>query len=504
MACLAIGSAFAEAGKSGITDRQVSVVGFVDAGQLVRGSLVYGDGSEATTTPLEDLFLNRNGIALTYSGTLDERLRMNIGVGGLFYKPVASNPAHEPAEYKRISFGPGISEASAQYDFSRHLNVKFGFFGYKYNPDAVNLGEYLLRSEAYPGIIHTGSSGGWVWMNSNEYKSLGTKVSWTSLNGMLRHDFLMYSEFNDQPLFDFSPSYVATLKVMGAFEFGAGVSLHRWLPIQPSWTTPDDPQHSNTYVEVKNFPAYPALNSSLSHQSGFSGGTWKGMGSQITSYTYADGITHIATELHDASGGLLYEIVDSTGTPIDTLKASKTEKLTFKAIKLMGRASVDIASLLGMDGKSTGPFKAFVEVAVLGVQNQPYFYEKIQNRIPLMLGVDVPTFGILDLLCLQMEYFKNPYPDNSFQQFTNALPQPQLPGGNVAEYEDNLRAGVYDHDDLKWSLFVQKNLFTGLDLYAQVANDHLRVQNNLGEPSSMPLTQGKSDWYYMLRFQWSM
>ena len=43
MACLAIGSAFAEAGKSGITDRQVSVVGFVDAG----GLMYYGVNEKA-------------------------------------------------------------------------------------------------------------------------------------------------------------------------------------------------------------------------------------------------------------------------------------------------------------------------------------------------------------------------------------------------------------------------------------------------------------------------
>ena len=250
LACLlpvlfAAGGSYADAdhGESKVTDRKVSVVGFVDAGQVVKGSLVIDDGG-SDPLKLSNAFLNRNGIALTYSGTLNENLHMNIGVGGLFWKPL---PENTNVGSKRIQFGPGISEASAQYDFSSALSVKFGFFGYKYNPEAVNLGEYLLRSEAYPTIIHTGSTGGWVWMNSNEYKSMGAKLTWDMLGGALRHDVLLFSEFNEAPIFDFSPSYVATAKLGKAFEIGAGFSLHRWLPIKPSQTTPTSTY--NTYVK---------------------------------------------------------------------------------------------------------------------------------------------------------------------------------------------------------------------------------------------------------------
>jgi hypothetical protein len=499
LACLmpvlfAAGGPYADEGDPKITDRKVSVVGFVDAGQVIKGSLIIDDGASAPLK-LDNAFLNRNGIALTYSGTLNGNVHMNIGVGGLFWKPLPETPN---VGSKRIQFGPGISEASAQYDFSSALSLKFGFFGYKYNPEAVNLGEYLLRSEAYPTLIRTGSTGGWVWMNSNEYKSMGAKLSWDMLGGALRHDVLLFSEFNEAPIFDFSPSYVATAKLGNAFEFGAGFSLHRWLPIKPSQTTPKST--FNTYVEVDGFPAFPALNDTVNnrHQLGFSGGTLKDIENQVGSYLDSAG-SPIATVGKDSLGNTVFILADGR-----VLRPKVSKALTFKGVKVMARAALNIGNLLGMEEERTGSFKLFGEVGILGVQNQPYYYEKIEQRIPLMVGMNLPTFGILNLFALQLEYFKNPYPENSYEQFNNTLPRPAYPSGNPAIYEANRLAGMYSEDDLKWTLYVQKKLFPGLDLFVQAANDHFRVQDVTAQPSFGTVTRERSDWYYMIRFQWGM
>src|SRR4051812_8341789 len=76
LALISAGVAVADEAK--ITDRKVSVSAFVDAGQIVHGSLNDGQGTPAS---LDGVFVNRNGVALTYSGTLNDRLHMNIGVG---------------------------------------------------------------------------------------------------------------------------------------------------------------------------------------------------------------------------------------------------------------------------------------------------------------------------------------------------------------------------------------------------------------------------------------
>ncbi len=492
--CLALAcvAGFANADKGGpvITERSLSVAAFVDAGQVIQGTYVNDDGGK-TPQDLQGVFMNRDGVALTYSGTLNGNVHMNIGVGGLFWKPFLGIPGN--ASTKKINFGPGISEASTQYDYNSRLTVKFGYFGYKYNPDATNLGEYLLRSEAYPTILQNGTVGDWVWLG-NEYKSMGVKVTWDLLDGALRQDFLLFSDFYVSPLFDFSPSYVATWKVNKAFEIGGGFSLHRWLPIKPSETTPN--QAGNIYVEIPNFPALSDPSDSVL---GFNGGTLKGMEGQIVNFVDSSG-SPIVRQGVDAQGRTIF-ILNSTG---DTLRPTTETKLTFKAIEVMGRASLNLSTLFGLNEKTTGPFKLFGEIAILGLQNQPYFYEDMTQRIPIMLGADIPTFNWFDLFSVQCEYLKNPYPDNNFNQFQNTVPQPQLPSDNPAIYKLREQEGVYNHDDFKWSMNLQKTIVSGWQAELQVANDHLRVQDESAQPSFMPVTRAKSDWYYLLRFLWSM
>jgi hypothetical protein len=495
LAAAAWGRAVAEEGAPVVTDRKISVSAFIDAGQLVKGAYVEDEGA-GTPEAQRGVFMNRDGIALIYSGTLHDDLHMTIGVGGLFWKPFLEKK--EEPQTKKINFGPGIAEASTQYDFSPSLTFKFGYFGYKYNPDATNLGEYLLRSEAYPTLLANGTGNGWVWLG-NEYKNLGAKLTWDMLGGAFRNDFLIFSDFYSNPVFDMSPSYVATFKAGKTLELGAGVSLRHYIPIRPSATTPK--YDRSTYVEIDKFPAYPTIDST---QTAFGGGKLKAMKNQVTQFLDAAGSPVVNVE-EDAQGRTIY-INNTTG---DTLRPSVETPLTFKAIELMGRFSLNFGNLFGMDDAASGPFRLFAEAALLGVENQPYFYEDRSERIPMMIGLDIPTFKLLDLLSVQLEYFKNSWPDNNFNVFHDGLPAPTLPPsatGNTGPglYESRKAAGYYKRDDVKWSLLLQRTLVPGWMAVLQVANDHFRGQDQYGQASALPVTQAKSDWYYLLRFAWSM
>jgi hypothetical protein len=483
LAALCSGKAVGE--EANVTDRSISVSSFLDVGHMMKGSYwVLGKESK-----VENELLNRNGIALIYSGTVDEVLKMNIGVGGLFWK---ASP-ELTVQSKTIQFGPGISEASAEYLFSSNHKLKFGFFGYKYNPDASNLGEYLLRSEAYPTLIKTG---GWVWMNSAAYQSMGLRYNWTALDGALSQDFLFFSEYAETPIFDFSPSYVATYKAGNILEIGAGFSLHRWLPIQPSVTTPNS--EYNTYVEIPNFPAQPAITDSANYQTAKPAGTYKGMESNVSgAYVGTDLSAYLKAK--DAAGNVIYV----NGGTNDTLRPSVRKNLTFKGVKVMGRASLNLGEVVGLEEANHGPFKAFAEVAVLGIQNQPYFYDKLEERIPLMFGMHIPTFGLLDLLSFQVQYFKSPWPDDKRLQFDQSVPVPKLPTRLDAYYLQKAQ-GLYEEDDIKWTLVLKKNLFTGLDLQIQAANDHFRHMDPFTIPTDIPLTNRKDHWYYLMRLSWGM
>jgi hypothetical protein len=152
-----------------------------------------------------------------------------------------------------------------------------------------------------------------------------------------------------------------------------------------------------------------------------------------------------------------------------------------------------------------------MESAVLGVENQPVYYENIYNRIPVMLGVQVPTFGVLDLLAVEVEYLNNPNNDSPMMLTTHLsapLPGPAMgiPDLDPADYNlPYYNAKSVHGDDWKWSVHAIRTVVPGLKFKVQVANDHLRLHRfGVSGPSlaPAPLTIEKSHWYYLAHLQW--
>jgi hypothetical protein len=501
----------AHAQDDGVSFKPIKIFSYLDMGQVVKGANPSRPNEDGSIPQLRGYFLSNIGIAILTEADVREKLHLKVGVGGLFWYPFP-NIVEDPSS-RTISFGPGIAEASFKYDFLENLTLKVGFIGYKYNSDAQNLGEYLFRSEAYPHFVKTG---GWSWINSS-YQSLGMHLNWSTFGGAWTHDFLVFSEFEESPAFDMSPAYVSTLKVGKTLELGGGVSLHRWLPVKPSDETPSGGEEgANTYVEIPNFPVLPFLTdtvwidpakphdasnvkavkwSQLAHN----GGRLKAMENHLKI-------------LKDANGNTLTKGRDARGTYYvmgpDTLRADVRERLTFQGIKLMGRASLDFKPMLGLeDALGAGDLKVFGEVAVLGVQNQGYYYQDITQRMPMMAGVNLPTFKLLDLLSVQFEYYKNPWPDSKQTAFQQTYPQWSLKydfENNPAAFEQARQAGTFSEDDWKWSVNAMRTLTPGLTLNVQAANDHFRLRDQFFQPSYVPLTHKKDHWYYVVRLQWGI
>ena len=173
----------------------------------------------------------------------------------------------------------------------------------------------------------------------------------------------------------------------------------------------------NIYVEIPDFPDLPFraettwVDESLPHDAGnlkevkwvqlaHSRGMLKSMENHLKLLKDANG--NSVTKGQDALG--VYYLLGG-----DTLRPNLRERLTFKGIKVMGRASVDFKPMFGLENALGAPdLKLFGEVAVLGIENQGYYYDDVTTRIPIMLGVNLPTFRMLDFLSFQVEYYKNP------------------------------------------------------------------------------------------------
>jgi hypothetical protein len=159
--------------------------------------------------------------------------------------------------------------------------------------------------------------------------------------------------------------------------------------------------------------------------------------------------------------------------------------------KVMARFSADPKALFGLTGLGSLAFGKqdlvlYGEAAIIGLKSYDVVYEDILQRIPVMVGLNLPAFGKLDYLSLEVEYYasKNSS-DNSYANFGGAW---------VPRQNDD---DVYGRDDWKWSVNAAKSLFGNLQLSAQVANDHLRTGGWHNAPNSgKEALRTPKDWYW--------
>ncbi|MDB5049182.1 MAG: hypothetical protein JWO30_2253 [Fibrobacteres bacterium] len=522
--------------------------GYTDIGQLVKGN----DGG----VNVEDHYLSRLGATLTVSDTVNGKLSVRVGVGGIFWQSFPEGDFWQ----NLVRFGPGITEASTKFQFGRGISVEGGYFPFKYDSPAMNLGEYLLRTESYPTYITTG---GWSWVDSAYTRVLGLRLQGDHFGGAFHHELGIYFENQNPPLFDLTPTYVFSWKPAKGLEIGGGGALRRWFSNNRAYFGSDKDEKASLpatqYVEIANFPE--VQNQGIVHysyqdgagnkvvadtfavwrggasldqsallagkagaavsgvdmiQDGSPAGMRKGIKKFLMNTKYSDGTncwdgsSTSCTQYYDADGNLA--VTGADGAPSGTAAAqiSKQQDITRSAINLMARVGLDFADMLDIK-ESTGPFKLYAELAVLGVQNQPVYYENVLQRMPLMVGIHVPTFGVLDLLAVETEYLDNPYQDS--QQELSIYNREPLPGPSMAipdlpadDFKKPRFALPSVHgDDLKWSIHAVRTLVPGLKLKVQVANDHLRLQNlDIGgiQPSSLPQTVRKNQWYFITHLDW--
>jgi hypothetical protein len=193
----------------------------------------------------------------------------------------------------------------------------------------------------------------------------------------------------------------------------------------------------------------------------------------------------------------------------DHLLSDKTDTVpgdtgyfTHRGVKLMARASFDPKAFIPSSKFKPADFKIFVEAAVLGIKNQPVYFDNIFERIPVMFGMHLPGFRIFDSFSVQGEYHRSPYEQYLSNLLLLQLPIWQVLGtGNAGQVSTHK---AYTKDDWKWSVVAKRRLVPGLGITVQAASDHLRTITKDWLPGLMPLTNAPDQWYYMLRVDYGI
>lgn len=421
----------------------------LEYGHLWSGEYRRTIASRTASTSLDLVALNRNIVSLTYLSHTGENWNYYAGLKGILWWPFSTEIGEPGTRTVRVE--PHISILKAQWEFGAGKErsfIEFGFIPYKYNRDARNLGEYLYRSGTYPGDIVT--TDGYQFMDHAYFDAYGIHSRLKSLDGLITHDLNLFSEAFIEPIGDITPAYELGIKT-SRFEIGAGAAYNRGISYRPSKSRPMD--ENNLYIEVQ-------------------ADTTKG-------YAYYKG----------PFLGAPSEVRDDPAKPYAVL-----HRWTQRGLKLMARASVDLGDLLPEDLSSPEDLRIYGELAVLGLENQPYYYDTLSQRIPVMMGINLPTFKLLELLSVQGEYY-----DSKFNNVSQA-DRISVPIWTVANYETR-DLDTYNPSRWRWSVYGKKSLNRLLNVNFQVASDHLRLRNVLSTRSDYALTPNPKSWYYLLKME---
>ncbi|MBW8887318.1 MAG: hypothetical protein JF616_06100 [Fibrobacteres bacterium] len=459
------------------------------------------------STPIQEMnneWVDRFGSYFVQEAVVGNNLVLQGGLGGIFEfpKPEKSGEEFGGSQYKLFYIGPSV--AKAMYHFGGveqdWISLGGGMFPFKYNPDANDLGDYLFRSQPYPTSIMTGGNGGLT--------AIGDQT--TVLQGFHGHaglgkltlDALLTTETGLPPLYDWSLAFLGDLQLGdGLLDIGAGVNFKRLIQIKPEKTRVEDLE--NSYFKKRGVwfsgdAAYyknPAsfLTSKASEAYAKNTPADSAIGNAYTARSHA--LSAIVDSL--ALGG---PWVDSTG------HVPGAQYYTPAGIMLMARASLDLKKLIPGGDFSPSDLRLYAEVAVLGVESYPVYYKKITERMPIMVGFNLPTFKWVDLFSVQFEYFNSPNLNNTYTMGQKNWAVPYLP-------EDNLFSGrewndLTTKDNISWSILMRKRVLGGLTFNAQVARDHMRTigtdwyYGSRFEPNE--ILHKSSSWYWMFQLAWDI
>ncbi len=352
---------------------------------------------------------------------LENNVRFRLHIGGGATNQI-TDLTKENREFLTRRFAFYLLDAAIERTFivneKKKVLLEFGYLPVRYNPQASNLGEYLFgRSTPYPAVIESG------FETADKEKIMGFHINYSMnfLNSsLLKLDNYIFTETARWPIGDISEAFLATTNIENIIEVGGGINFHHLISVDKRQTTPG----IDTIRLKGNF------------------------------------------NLH------------AYRTPLDTVGEKDlwdTTLYTARGIKLMSRITINPNALIKWSTLGPEDLKIYAEMAVLGLKNYPGWYENIEERIPVMFGFNIPTFKLLDVLSIQLQWFGSKYYNTWENQFKEGKFVPYVvanrPDLNYDIYKADSTMQTTD-DDWKWSIYLSRKFNNRVRLSLQFANDN--------------------------------
>ena len=432
----------------------------------------------------------RYGAWVNVAGSVSERTDFSLLLAAMHWN---SLPTTKGSAFTRNqSLSPGLGHAYLSHKLGDlqdpYLTLKFGDINYRYS-DSKNLGGHLYTSGAYPGYL---DGNYWELVDGANYGAQGAVGSFSFLENTLKVDATLFLEHGIEPHFDLSPGIVASYKIGNILEIGAGAVFAHLISVDEDRTTPKN--RKNAYFNGKP----------LSEQD------QQGLGLELTDTLIVNDTLDPKYKKFLASDDPRKEFLESNGKSARYLTSaengtsnSQLSYYTFRGTKLMGRFRLTPFEPLF---ENTAPMGLYGEINVLGVKNYPFYYEKITERMPVLIGLDfpMPTFD----LNVEVEYYKNKFRNNIQQPYEFELPiWQENPSSFQKEIKDvsgkvvsTVPVASHSNAPLYWSVRARKSFYSDkLAFNLKLARDFVRPVNFFGNPTFEPAFREQNQWYLIFK-----
>ena len=420
--------------------------GAVNIGQIGSGYYKYPG---TTIWPISHVWQQWAYSDLGYDVLIKKNLEINIKGEGLV---AYSTPqiVDEPQTMQTRYFFY-IKTANAAYSLLNSeqygLQLQLGYFPFKYNPDARNLGENLFRTNAYPLLVYSN-------FDYPKADILGLRVHFQYESPEkvfgIQNDAMLHSELYSVPIQDWSVSDVFSAKFLDAITVGGGISFCNLLSVYQGkyglqwvdqYLNPDTSSNNPNLANVKNY----------------------------------------------------YLLGNAAGD---------TALFDWKSTKVMGRLSFDPKKFLHSDLFGKNDLMLYGEADIIGLKNYPIYFTDMKDRTFYSVGFNIPGFKIFDVINAELEYCS----DTSAYSDEKLYPAaPNLQPVNLNERSSLLYK--VKRDPVRWSVYVKKSILDGrVNFVAQCARDHKKINfyyfdiQHMSLMESMPTTQ---NWWWVFKTQFN-
>jgi hypothetical protein len=202
----------------------------LEMGEVMSGT--YISNNQTSPTPIEKAWQERFLFRFITDAHPTPPIRLLMDIEGQisFSYPQKRLLSYD-SEVARNLFAPIAIEGSYSLgDIEKpFLQFGLGYFPYKFNPDATNLGEFFFRTGTYPLYLISN-------FNHCYGELLGLRVS-STLFETLKLDLLFTSEALMFPTQDYSLSFVAHYSLFHFLDFGAGISWAHLISVNDDYTS---------------------------------------------------------------------------------------------------------------------------------------------------------------------------------------------------------------------------------------------------------------------------